>query len=134
MAFALAVLTLSASTTGCDGPPPPEAPGFVTYGVVADGSGAPVAGVYVDLRSYPGPCASADTTLRVAGDAVATTDAAGRYETGVEVGVPGPVENRCLAVRAGRRGSPAGATLADVDVEARYEPPFDSLRVDARVP
>lgn len=121
---------------GCDGPPSPEAAGLVVHGQLVASVGVRTAGATVEVRSYPGPCASADTTRRVGPDAYATTDTAGRYATEVEAGLSGPVEGRCLAVRAGQpsvaagSGPRVGTALADAEAQGRYERPFDSLRVD----
>ena len=129
---------MGVSASGCDGPPPPELPGFVVYGLVTGASGAPSANSFVDVRSYRGPCATADTALRVGLDAYTTTDETGRYSAVVTGSLAGPVEGRCVAVRAGRANAPGvllpGATLADATVESRFELPYDSLRVDVRVP
>ena len=135
----LLLVSLLAVAAGCDGPPPPLTPSFAVYGVVTTADGPPLADAAVDVRSYPGPCASADTTGPGRADGFARTDAAGRYRVVVESLVVGPVEGECVAVRAGRgdavtQGRPVGATLSDGPVEARFELPLDSLRIDVRAP
>jgi len=126
-ALALLVAACSPPTRGCD----ICTYSATIYGRLSDAAGDPVVGASVRAVVGAGPCAAEAPTFE---GVWMLADAAGRYRAQVLSPVPAP---GCVRLEAARgRGPLAGAEVPAV----RFKPtadasvPYDSVRVDLRVP